>query len=269
MIGSIFSQTLRRAWRQILWWGLGLGSLGLMVALIIPNADMLKEYANIIKTMPPSMLAMFGGEDVASIATPTGFLDMIFFSYALLILASYAVIAGLNITSNEEDSKIMDVLLSLPVPRWRLMLEKFLAYSLICLGIVLLTFGGLWLGTKASPAMAIDDGRLLETTLNLLPSTLLILALTMLLAVLIRSKNIATAIAAAIIAGSYFVDSIGRTASDSLANGLRAVSFYKYYDSTFVIHNGLNWGNVLLLVVVTVIFVTGGLWSFQRRDIGL
>jgi len=269
MIGSIFYQTLRRNWRQMLWWGLGMGAVGLAVALIVPNADMLKQYANIMKTVPPAMLAMLGGEDAVSVSTPTGFLDLIFFSYALLILAGFAVMAGLNITANEEESKIMDMLLSLPVRRWRLMLERFLAYTLICLGIVLLTFGGLWLGIKASPALAMDEGRLLETTLNLLPSTVLVIAMTMLLATLLRNKNIAAAIAAAIIVSSYFVDSIGRTASDSLANSLRVISFYKYYDSTFVIHNGLNWGNVLTLSVVTIVFVIGSLWFFQRRDIGI
>lgn len=269
MIGVVFIETFRRNWRQILWWGLGLGSLGLMVALIVPNADVLKDFAQAMQSMPPSMLQMFGGEDAASIATPPGFLNLIFFSYALLILAGYGVIAGLNITANEEDSKIMDVLLSMPVPRWRLVLEKFLAYTVIIMGIVLLTFAGLWVGLKTTPALAMDEGRLLETTLNLAPSTLLVVAITVLLTSLIRSKNIAAAIAAVVIVGSYFVDSIGRTASASAINALRLASFYNYYDSASVLRNGLNWGNVLLLMVATVILVTGGMWLFQRRDIGL
>jgi ABC-2 type transport system permease protein len=269
MIGAVFNDTLRRNWRQILWWGLGIGSLGLMVALMIPNADVLKDFARAMQSMPPSMLQMFGGEDVASIATPAGFLNMIFFSYALLILAAYAVLAGLNITANEEDSKILDMLLSLPVPRWRLVLERFLAYAVIIVGIVLLTFGELWVGLKTTPALTIDEGRLLETTLNLLPSTLLVLALTVLLTALVRRKNVAMALATVVIIGSYFVDSIGRSASASFANTLRFISFYNYYDSTAVIRNGLNWSNVLILLVAMVILMAGGMWLFQRRDIGL
>jgi ABC-2 type transport system permease protein len=212
---------------------------------------------------------MFGGEDAVSMATPAGFLNLIFFSYALLILAVYAVMAGLNITANEEDSKIMDVLLSLPVPRRRLVLEKYLAYTVIIIGIVLLTFAGLWVGLNASPALSIDQGRLLETTLNLLPSTLLVLAMTVLLTSLMRRKNAAAAIATVVIVGSYFVDSIGRQASASFANTLRFISFYNYYDSTTVIRHGLNWDNVLVLVVATVVLVAGGMWLFQRRNIGL
>lgn len=269
MIGSVFFETLRRNGRQILWWGLGIGSLGLMVALIVPNADVLKDFGRAFQSMPPSMLEMFGGEDAASLATPQGFLNLIFFSYALLILAGYAVLVGLNVTANEEDSKIMDMMLSLPVARWRVVIEKFLADAIITIGIILITFVELWLGLKLTPTFTLDTGRLFEATINLLPCTLLVLALTIALTALLRNKNVATGVAAAIIIGSYFVDSIGRDASASLANALRALSFYKYYDSTFVIRNGLNWGNVGILLIATLLMIAGGTWLFQRRNIGL
>jgi ABC-2 type transport system permease protein len=269
MNGQVFLETLRRNWRQILWWGLGVGSLGLMVAAMVPNADMLKKFATIMQSMPPSMLAMFGGEDAASVATPAGFLDLIFFSYALLILAAFAVVAGMNITANEEDSKILDVVLSLPISRWRLVLEKFLAYVVITIGVVILSFLGLYLGLIISPSLAVDPGRLLETTLNLLPSTLLVLAMTVTVTALIRRKNVALALAAVIVMASYFVDSIGRSATGSLINSLRTFSFYAYYDSTSVIRHGLNWGNIGLLLTVTVILFGAGLWLFGHRDIGL
>ena len=269
MTGAVFVETLRRNWRQMLWWGLGIGALGLSVALMVPNSDMLHEYAQIIQSMPPSFLQMFGGEDAASVVTPAGFLDLIFFSYALLILAAYAVIAGLNVTANDEESRVLDVLLSTPVPRWRLVLEKFLAYSVITIGIVLLTFIGLWVGLMLTPALAIDQGKLLETALNMLPGSLLVLALTILLTSLFRQRNVAAAIAAVVIVGSYLVDSLGRQTSGSLFNAVRFISFYAYYDSATVLRNGLNWGNILILAVATIALMVAGLWLFQRRNIRL
>lgn len=268
MIGVIFIETLRRNWRQTLWWGLGVGSLGLAVAVIVPSADVLKSFASMLGSMPPSMLAMFGGEDAVSAATPTGFLNLIFFSYALLILAGYAVIAGLNVTANEEDSKVLDVHLSLPVPRWGLVLERFLAYTVITIGIVALTYAGLWTAVKLAPTMAVDEGKLLEATLNLLPGTLLMLALTILFTTLLRNKNVAAGVASAVIIASYFIDSIGRQASASFLNAIRYFTFYAYYDSTSVIRNGLNWANISLLIAVTGVLMVGSLWFFQRRNIG-
>ncbi len=269
MPGVVFRETLRRNWQQIVYWGLGIGSLGWMVALMVPNADMLQEFAKVFQSMPSSMVKMFGGEDAVSMATPAGFLNLIFFSYALLILGGFAVLTGLNITANEEDSKIMDILLSMPVARWRIVLEKFLAFAVIALGIVALTFAGLWSALKVTPALSIDEGRLLEATLNLLPSTLAFLALMVLLTALFRNKNVAAAVGASVVVGGYFIDSIGRDAGASLAGALRFLSFYTYYDSTSVIRNGLNWGNVAILAAVTFVLAAGGTWLFQRRNIGM
>ena len=55
----------------------------------------------------------------------------------------------------------------------------------------------------------------------------------------------------------------------SIANTLRCLSFYTYYDSAAVIRSGLNWGNVLVLIAATIVLMAGGTWLFQRRNIGL
>jgi beta-exotoxin I transport system permease protein len=269
MNGTIFIETLRRNWRQIMWWGLGMGMLGAMVILIVPNADMLQEYAKLVKAMPESMIQAFGVQNAEEVATPAGFLNFSYFSYGLIVMATYAAVAGLNVTANEEDAKIMDVLLSLPVARWRVVLERFLAYALIIVAILVVTFLSLWGTLFFVPDFKMDTSILLQSTLNMLPSTLLVLAVTLLFAAFFRRKGTATALAAVVIMGSYFLDVIGRAASASIANTLRVISFYTYYDSGAVIQNGLNWGNVLVLVVAAVVCVGGGIWAFQRRDIGL
>jgi len=269
MTGAIFTETLRRNWRQILYWGLGLGMYGMMVVLLAPNSDMLNSYAKIIQAMPSTMLQAFGGEDVTSVATPAGFFNLSFFSYALIIMAFYAAVAGMNVTANEEDAGIMDVLMSLPVPRWKLILEKFLAYVVVVVVILTLTFLCTWGVLLAVPTFGIDTGLLLAAVANLLPGTLMMLGLTVLLGAFFRRKNVAIGVASAVIVGSYFIDFIGRAASDSAAGALRVVSFFAYYDSGHVIREGLNWLNVLVLVVAAVVLLVGGMWLYQRRDIGV
>jgi putative exporter of polyketide antibiotics len=71
------------------------------------------------------------------------------------------------------------------------------------------------------------------------------------------------------VVGSYFVDFLGGAASGSLADALRALSFFSYYDATTVMQTGLNWGSVALLLGVTAALVAGALWFFQRRDVGV
>jgi ABC-2 type transport system permease protein len=270
MAGAIFIETLRRNWRQILYWGISLASLGWMIAVIVQDVDMLKQYEQIAKSFPPALLQLFGAQDAATLATPEGFVTYGFFGYSLLILAVYAVIAGLGVTANEEDAGIMDVLLSLPVPRWRVVLEKLAAYMLIMVAIIAVSFLGLLLGAQMSPVMReVNLARLAEGTLNMIPSSLLMIALTTFVAAVVRRKGTATGIAAAFIVGSYFVDFLGKAASESALANVRAVSFFSYYDPQAVLVNGLNVGDFALLLAITALLVVGSVWAFQRRDVGL
>lgn len=270
MSGSVFMETLRRHWRQALYWALGLGSYAFLMAWFVRDADVLKQYGDLVQSgTMKSLLQALGMGDAASLATPEGFIGYGFFTYALLILTVYAVMNGLNITANEEDQGIMDVLISLPLPRWRIVAEKFAVYTLGTIIIALVSFLGLWIGTATSPIMKIDAGKLLVGCLNVIPGTLLVLAFTALIATVVRRKGTATAIAAVFVVGSFLVNIIANAASGSTIAALNNLSLFYYYDGTGVLVRGLAWGNVIVLVVVAVVGFVGSLWAFQRRDVGV
>jgi len=267
MSGVVFTETLRRGWRAMIYWGVGFGLYGLMIMMVVQDSNMLKQYGEISKTLPPALLQLFGG-DATSLATPEGFLAYGFFGYLLLIFAVYAILSGLNITANDEDAGIMDMVLSLPLPRWRVVLEKFLAYSLMVLGIVAISYLGLLIGMHFS-ALQVDSSRLFQATVNIIPATLLILGFTALVGAVFRSKGTATAIAAFFVVGSYVLNFLGVAASGTFFDKIKALSFFSYYDHQGVILHGLSVGNVVLLLVMTVICAGTAVWSFQRRDVGI
>src|SRR3954466_12952007 len=96
MTGVVFMNTLRRNWLNGLYWAIGIALLGAYIIVVVPNVDMLKQYADLVKTMPPLLLQAFGARNAGDIATPVGFLGFCFFSYILLVVAAYSVIAGLK-----------------------------------------------------------------------------------------------------------------------------------------------------------------------------
>jgi len=262
---SILNETFRGGWRGMIGWGMGLGLLGLVIMIIIPNIGMLKQFENLMTTMPAVVKAL-GMDDAAQMATPEGFISAGYFGRVLLIMAVYAVLAGLNVSANEEDAGIMDMVLSLPVARWRIILEKYAAYALMSIVIVMMGFLGLYLGGITS-AIQVDAGKVFISSINMLPSIWLMLAFTMWAGTFFRRKNQATAVAAFFIVGSYIVDFAGSAASESPIARLRAVSFFAYYDNAHVMQTGLNGGYMVLLLGITVILVAASVWCFQRRDI--
>jgi ABC-2 type transport system permease protein len=170
-------------------------------------------------------------------------------------------------TANDEEQGILDTLLSLPVPRWRVIVERFAAFTLILLLVVALTFGGLWLGTRLI-TLEINAGRMVEASINLIPTMLVTMTITVFAAALLRRRAAAAGLAVVVVIGSYFVDFIGRSATGTLADQLRMASYFSYYGGESVIRDGLNTGNLTLLLVVTGLLLAGSVWLFQRRDIG-
>ena len=71
MNGVVFKETLRRGWRGMLYWGLGFGLYGLMIMMIVKDANILKQYGEISKALPPALLQLFGG-DAASMIVAVG-----------------------------------------------------------------------------------------------------------------------------------------------------------------------------------------------------
>jgi ABC-2 type transport system permease protein len=263
---STFNETLRRGCRGMIFWGLGLGLLGFVITVIIPNMDVLKQFQTLMSTMPGLVKAL-GMEDAGQMMTPEGLISAGYFGRVLLIVALYAVFAGLDITANDEDAGIMDMLLSLPVPRSRIILEKFMAYTLMLVVIVALGFVGIYLSGVSSP-LQVNTAKLLVASINVLPSSWLMLAFTMFAATFFRRKSQATAMAAFFIIGSYVLDLVSSLASESPIARLRILSFFAYYDNAHVMQTGLNVGNILLLLGTTLVLVVASVWCFQRRDIG-
>ncbi len=269
MTGAMFLQVMRRSLTPFLLWGVGAAVMAFLVVIIVPSVESLQQMAKLLETFPAFMLQAFGGEDVKFLATPEGYLSINLFSWILPVLAIYSIMAGLNVTANEEEQGILDVVISLPVMRWRIVLEKTLAYTIIIVGNVVIMLVGLWLGVLATPSMTISQARIAESTLNMIPGLLVVFAFTVMVSTLARRRNVAAGIAAVFLLASYFIDLIGRAAKGTVWDQLRALSFYTYHDNPGVMMHGLAWGNVIGLLVVTILMIVVAVWAFEQRDVGV
>ncbi len=269
MSGVMFMQILRRSLWPLLFWGAGVAVMAWAVVIIVPNVESLQQMAKLLETFPPAMLEAFGAGEAKFLASPEGYLSLNLFSWIMPVLAIYSIIAGLAVTANEEDQGILDMVISLPLNRWQIVVEKTLGYAVIVIGNVVLMLIGLWIGVKQTPSMTISTGRLVEATLNLIPSLLVVLAFTVMVSTLARRRNVAAGIASAFLLIGYFVDLIGRAAPGTFWDKLRALSFYTYHDNPGVMQHGLSWGNIGILMIASVVMIAISLWAFERRDVGV
>jgi ABC-2 type transport system permease protein len=266
---ATFIETLRRDWKGAIYWGIGFAFIAFIRIVAVPDTESIRQIANLMETLPPALVSMFGGEDMTYMATPDGYLAVTFFGFGLLIIAAYSVTNGMNVISNDEDRNILDSVLSLPIARWQIIMEKLAAYLVLTLLVVLLTFGGIWLGAQLTPAVTYNLDRHLVATLNMLPSLILVLAFTIFVSSIFRRRSLVLAISAAFVIGSYFLDAVGAATEGAGVGSLRTISFYSYYDGAEVVRNGIMWGNVALLLAISAVLIGLSLVLFERRDVSV
>lgn len=269
MRGSVFMETLRQSWQQVMYWAVGLTALGFIVVVIIPDVNFLKQMADLVRSLPPFLQQAVGvGDDINFIATPEGFVAVGFFGKGLLLMAAYPVLMGLRVTVTEEDSGTMDMLLSLPLPRWRIIVEKYLAYCVTMVAIVITLFIGFWIGEALTP-VELNMTRVAETVFNMIPCMMLILAVTVFVGTLSPGKRFALAVATLFVVVSFMLDTVGGMATGTVAENLKALSVFSYYNSTGVMKNGLIWANIAGMVILSFGLLWGSIYLFERRDIGM
>jgi len=266
--GTIFRRTVYDHRRSILWWSIGIGVLAFYVTVIFPMIAEFEQFNELLEN--PLFSAILGDMGDLEYTTPEGFLGIEFFSWAPLVLAIFAVMFGLGIVGGEEDGGTLDLLLSTPIPRWRIIIEKSAAF-LVALVIILAVSALAMIGAVLiTPGLAgIDLGKIVVAMINVIPTVGLMMTLALCLSTMMRSRGQAGGVAAAIIVASYFINSFADMAGSGLLKTLQQFSFYKYYAPFRVLIDGVQWGNFLLLTVVGLALLGLALVFFQRRDLAV
>ena len=268
MSGIIVSNTLRVSWKQILYWGLGLGALGLYIDFIASSPDIISGYAELLRAMPPAMLKAFGASGVELLTTSEGWIVTVFVSEAAIFLSVFAVLAGLNITANDENAGLMDVILSLPISRSAYLLERWLGFALIGLAIValcaLITVGGM-IGLNVDA----QNDVIFMSILNLYPSTLLVMTVTCLLSSVLRRRATAIGLSAAFVVLSYVFNVIGASASGAIADLMGSLSYFSYVNGEDFVLGVYDPANTVLVLAAALIGFALSLKTFTSRDIGI
>jgi len=268
MRGIVFANTLRTSWKQVLYWGLGLGILGFYIDFIASSSDIIQGYADLLASMPPALLQAFGASSVELLRSSEGWIVSVFVSEAAIFLSVFAVMAGMNITANDEQSGVMDVIMSLPIARSTYLLERWIGYAAIGLGILLLCaaitlFGLVLFGVDAQMDLVFIS------ILNLYPGALLVMTVTGLLALVARRRALALGLSAAFVVASYVFNLIGGAASGAIADLMQGLSFFSYTQGEEIVLGNYDPASTLLLLLVVLAGFALSVRMFISRDIGV
>jgi ABC-2 type transport system permease protein len=250
----------------ILSWGIGLGLMMAFIVLLFPTISAIEGFAEVLET--PIYQALLGdAADAAAFVTPEGFLAVYGLVFLPLYLAVYLVLLGIGATAGEEDRGTIDLLLSTPIPRWQLIVEKYLALLVIVTLVVLLTFAGIFVGILLTPEMRdISIGRLFAGAIGMIPIMMVIASIALLASTVFRSRMAAGGITGAIVIASYLITNLAGIATEALGT-VKYLSFFTYYPAMKIMREGIVWSDFLWMSALALILFGLALVAFQRRDL--
>lgn len=268
MAGKVFLETLRGGWRQALYGAVGLGFFGAYAMLLLPDTAGLQGFVSLMEAMPSEMMQAIGVEDPSMMASPEGFIGFAFFTYGAVLLSVFGIFAGLSLTANDEELGAMNMLLALPVPRWRIIIERIAAQVIFAFVIALGGWLSLVLMRTLNPSAAVlEPATLLKACLAFVPVILAVMAVTAVLGVLIRRRNIAGALAGAFVAVSYFMDTLGGMAGPGIGEIMQKLSIFSYFDGPELARTGLDLGTFIVFSLIAAVLAAVAVGLFERRDI--
>ena len=125
--------------RSLVGWGIGIAAYVALIVAFWPSIRGSSEITRAIENYPDAMKEFFGGAAAFDYTRPGGFLNTQLFSLILpLLISIFAIGYGASALAGDQHAGKLDIELSLPLPRARIVTEKVLALAVdvIALAIV-------------------------------------------------------------------------------------------------------------------------------------
>lgn len=264
-IFSVILKTLRDQRRSLLSWGIGLVAMVVIMSALYPSIASMPSIDKYIEEMPEGMMQFLGG--IEDYSTPVGYFSAELFSFMVpLLFLIFGIGFGAGAIAGEEEKGTLDFLLANPIPRWSVVVAKFVAMTA---GMLLLALF-FWAGMAVCVLVIGIDISLLKiaaATIGVLVLALVFAAFALLLGSLKGNRGMALGISGGMGVLAYLLNALG-----GLVEGLKDYRFlspFYHYMEPNTLKNGIDPVHLLVLVGLVLLFFAVSIPAFTRRDIAV
>jgi ABC-2 type transport system permease protein len=143
----VFLKSLGDLRRSFVWWALGLAGYVAMIVSVYPTIRDNRELERLMEQYPEALKAFFAFGGQLDFTSAAGYLGSELFSFMIPILFLVVAVGnGVASIAGEEERGTLDLLLSAPLSRRRVALEKLGAMCLEVAGLGAVLWLALWIG---------------------------------------------------------------------------------------------------------------------------
>jgi ABC-2 type transport system permease protein len=258
---------LRLLWQElkfrrnaIIGWGLGLCFFPIVYLGIYPQVA--EEMAGLAD------LEIYQAMGV-SLGSLEEWIGSILILFVPLLISVYAIINGTGTLAGEEEDGRLEMIVTLPLPRWQIVTAKAIALGttiFIILLIVSLVSVPVFQAIESQVETDLVAGDLVRGMLDTWPLSFAVGMIAMFLAAFSSRRRIAALIAAVILIVGYFGSNLA--ASASALEPFEPFFLFTYLDSTgAAVTQGQQSGDMLVLLAIGVVAFALAVFFFQRRKL--
>lgn len=264
MLTSVLTKTLRDQTRSLIGWCVSLALLVAMYVAFWPTVRDQPSMGDFLDQLPEAFRSLFASSG-ADMSTPTGYVQVELLSFmGPIAVLLYAVGTGAGAIGGEEDKHTLDLLLSNPVSRTRVVLDKFVAMA-----------AGTFLLASVTGLALVFEGRLADLELDegMVAATMLHLALlgvvfgTVALALSASTGRTGTSrgIPAVLAVVAYVVNGLAPLVD--WLEGIQKFSPFFQYIGHDPLRHGVDGGSLAVSVGTALVLLVMAVMGFRRRDV--
>ncbi len=235
------------------------------MSALYPSIAGMPSIDKYIQEMPEGMMEFLGG--IEDYSTPVGYFSAELYSFMVpLLFLIFGIGFGAGAIAGEEEKGTMDFLLANPIPRWSVVVAKFVAMTagMLLLGLFF------WAGMAVCVLVIDIDISLLkiaEATFGALMVALVFSTLALFLGSLKGNRGMALGLSGGLGVLAYLLNALGGLV-DKLKDYRFLSPFYHYMEPN-TLKNGIAFDHLLVLVGLVLVFFVLSIPAFTRRDIAV
>ncbi|MCL4261746.1 MAG: ABC transporter permease subunit [Anaerolineae bacterium] len=256
-------QELRFRRNGIIGWGIGVSFYAILYVGLYPS------FGDQLALFDMGEMAFYEALGITDMTSFSGYVASTYVNLAPILLSIYAILSGSGTLAGEEDEGKLELMVTLPIPRWQIVTAKALATA-VALFLILVIVGvaaaGILLAIESqieTPVTAVD---MFLSALYMWPLVLAVAMIGLLMGAYMPNRRTAALVTTVIFVASYFGNSLANLYNS--VEPIKPVILLTYYDTApAVLTEGQAIADIAVLVGISLILFLLAVWAFQRRNI--
>jgi ABC-2 type transport system permease protein len=260
----VVAWVLRTSRRSLLLWSLALAAVSAIYAGFWSAMGDTGELQSLVEGMPEGLVQALGYD---RIGTPAGYLESTVFGLlGPILLLVFGISLAARILATQEEDGTLELELTLPIARRRVLLERYLALT-VQLVVLSAVVGVVVTVVAAAQDMGVSTGNLAATTLGLFLLGLAIASVGFAAGAASGRKAVALAVGAGVAVVAFMADALAGMLQDG--DWLSALTPFGWYLGGEPLTEGIDPLGFLLLLGLAALALVIAVVAFERRDLGV